>query len=161
MTSIVEITKDNYLHYLDQILEIENLSFISPWSAHAFKSELNNPASSLWALIVNNEVLSGYICFWVFDSEIQLLNIAVHTDKRGQGFGRLLMDSIIETSVSKGIQSIWLEVRPSNGSAKNLYIKLGFEEIGRRKHYYRDTGEDAIVMALALPQKGHYHQVSN
>ncbi|MFC1824799.1 ribosomal protein S18-alanine N-acetyltransferase [Thermodesulfobacteriota bacterium] len=160
MTSIVEITKDNYLHYLDQILEIENLSFISPWSPHAFKSELNNPASSLWVLIVN-EVLSGYSCFWVFDSEIQLLNIAVHADKRGQGFGRLLMNSIIDTGVSKGIQSIWLEVRPSNRSAKNLYFQLGFEEIGRRKHYYRDTGEDAIVMALSLPQKGHYHLVSN
>ena len=160
MTSIVEVTKDNYSRYLDQILEIENRSFISPWSAHAFKSELSNPVSFLWALMAD-EVLSGYICFWVFDSEIQLVNIAVHTDKRGQGFGRLLMDSIIETGVSKGIKSIWLEVRPSNGSAMSLYDKLGFEEIGRRKRYYSDTGEDAIVMALALPLKGHFQLVSN
>jgi [ribosomal protein S18]-alanine N-acetyltransferase len=160
MTSIVEITLKNYYRYLDQILEIEKLSFISPWSRDSFQSEIKNPASFLWALIVN-EAVSGYVCFWVFDSEIQLVNIAVNLNQRGQGLGRFLLEKIIEAGISKDVRSIWLEVRPSNLAAKGLYQKLGFEEMGRRPRYYRDTGEDAIVMSLKLARKKGYPLASN
>jgi ribosomal-protein-alanine N-acetyltransferase len=160
MLSLVDITAETYKHYLDQIIEIENVSFPSPWSMKAFKAEIQNPSACLWALI-EDEVLSGYICFWMFDSEIQLINIAIHPEKRQQGFGEYLLTKMIEDCISKAKHYIWLEVRPSNAAAKRLYQKMGFVEVGRRKRYYTDTNEDAIVMSLALSQRRSLRSVSN
>jgi ribosomal-protein-alanine N-acetyltransferase len=160
MRSLVDITTEIYKPYLEQILEIENVSFPSPWSMKAFKAEIQNPSACLWALI-EDKVLSGYICFWMFDSEIQLINIAIHPEKRQQGLGEYLLTKMIEDCISKAKHYIWLEVRPSNAAAKRLYQKMGFEEVGRRKKYYMDTNEDAIVMSLPLSQRGSLRSVSN
>ncbi len=160
MTSVQDITHDNYHIHLDPILEIENSSFPSPWSQRAFIQEIENPVSHLWALLADDRLV-GYICFWMFDREIQLINIAVHPQERGKGMGHLLMTKMIETGFSKGSQYIWLEVRISNLSAKRLYHRLGFEEIGRRRGYYRETKEDAIVMVLSLQQKEGVRRMSN
>jgi ribosomal-protein-alanine N-acetyltransferase len=160
MTSIRDITGNNYLVYLESILQIENLSFLSPWSPQAFQGEIKNPFSRLWALMVD-DVLTGYICFWVFDREIQLVNIAVHPLRRGKGLGCLLLTKMIEKGISGGKESIWLEVRPSNLAARRLYHKLGFEAVDRRPRYYSDTNEDAIVMMLALPAEIGYRLASN
>ncbi len=160
MLSLVDITTETYKPYLEQIHEIENVSFPSPWSMKAFKAEIQNPSACLWALI-EDEVLSGYICFWMFDSEIQLINIAIHPEKRQQGLGEYLLTKMIEDCISKGKHYIWLEVRPSNAAAKRLYQKMGFEEVGRRKKYYMDTNEDALVMSLLLWQRGSLRSVSN
>ena len=159
MTSLIDITVENCLNYLDPIIEIENQSFPSPWSIRAFREEIKNPSAYLWALAVK-EFLSGYICFRMVAHEIQLTNIAVHPKKRGKGIAHHLLTKTIETGINKGAQSIWLEVRPSNFAAKRLYQKLGFEEAGRRPRYYRDTNEDAIVMALALSEMQSYHVAS-
>ena len=160
MTSIEDITPENYHIHLDSILEIENRSFPAPWSQRAFIQEIENPISHIWALLADNQLV-GYICFWLFDREIQLINIAVHPDETGKGLGHHLMIRMIETGLSKGSQYIWLEVRPSNLPAKRLYHRLGFEEIGRRRGYYRETKEDAIVMVLPLQQKESVRRMSN
>jgi ribosomal-protein-alanine N-acetyltransferase len=160
MLSLVEITTETYKPYLEQILEIENVSFPSPWSRKAFKAEIQNPSACLWALI-EDEVLAGYICFWKFDSESQLINIAIHPEKRQRGLGEYLLTKMIEDCISKAEHYIWLEVRPSNAAAQRLYRKMGFEEVGRRKRYYTDTNEDAIVMSLPLSQRGSLRSVSN
>ena len=112
MTSLVTITKENFQPFLHQILEIEELSFPSPWSVRDLRSEIENPISHLWAVIMG-KVTSGYICFWMFDSEIQLMNVAVHPHDRGKGLGHYLLKEMIETGISKGMRQIWLEVRPS------------------------------------------------
>ena len=160
MTDLIDIATENYQPYLEDILKIENLSFKSPWSINAFKTEIKNPIAHLWALIVD-DILIGYICFWMFDSEIQLINLAVHPDKRGQGHGHYLVTKMIDASISKGMQYVWLEVRPSNSAAKRLYQKLGFEEVGCRKRYYHDTNEDAMVMSLPLSQSEGLRSISN
>ena len=160
MISFVDITTKNYQNYMKQILEIENLSFPSPWSLKVFQEEIKNSFSHFRVLTVD-EVLSGYICFWMFDSEIQLINIAVHPDRRGKGLGYYLLEKMIKEGISKGIQSIWLEVRTSNLAAQSLYQKLGFEEVCRRARYYGDTNEDAIVMSRAFMQKGRYNIAVN
>jgi ribosomal-protein-alanine N-acetyltransferase len=157
---LVKIGTENCQTYLGQIIEIEKLSFQSPWSINAFQSELKNPVSNLWALTSDN-ILLGYVCFWMFDSEIQIINIAVHPHKRGQRLGYHLLTAIIETSISHGMRNIWLEVRPSNLAAMRLYRKFGFQEVGRRPRYYTDTNEDAILMALELSQKESRHMASN
>ncbi|MDY7038887.1 MAG: ribosomal protein S18-alanine N-acetyltransferase [Thermodesulfobacteriota bacterium] len=160
MIAIIDITIKNEYIYLESILEIENLSFPSPWSLQLFKEEINNPITSLWALMTD-EALSGYICFWMFDSDIQLINIAIHPNRRGQGLGHYLITEMIESVSSKGINSIWLDVRPSNLAARKLYKKVGFEEISRKARYYKDTAEDAITMTLTLSHKGDYPLSSN
>lgn len=160
MSALVVVTRDNYHSFLDQLFEIEKLSFPSPWSLNALKSEIENPMSHLWALEVG-DALSGYICFWMFDTEIQLINLAVHPRDRGKGRGHYLLKKMIETAVSKNMQYIWLEVRPSNLAAIRLYQRLGFEEGYRRARYYPDTHEDAIVMGLNLLKKGPYALISN
>lgn len=160
MTLLIDITQGNCESYLDAIMEIERLSFPTPWSRNAFVQELKNPVSHLQALLEEGS-LSGYMCCWMFDSEIQLINVAVHPEKRGKGLGRLLMGKMIDTGVANGMHQIWLEVRTSNLPARKLYDKLGFSTVGRRPLYYRDTHEDAIVMSLSLSERPAYRKVSN
>ena len=160
MTSLINITAENSRNYLEHIFEIELLSFPSHWSLNAFQQEIKKPISHLWGLTVN-DVISGYICFWMFDSEIQLINLAVHPKMRGKHLGYYLLAKMIKTGISKGMQYIWLEVRISNMAAIRLYEKLGFQEVGRRSRYYRDTNEDAIVMSLTLSEKESYRMASN
>jgi [ribosomal protein S18]-alanine N-acetyltransferase len=155
MSCLVKIGLDNFHDYRNQILEIENLSFQTPWTISSFSAELDKRVSQLWALTAEKTLL-GYICFWMFDDEIQLVNIAVHPQKRGNGLGQQLLSNLIEMSSSKGIRNIWLEVRPSNFIARSLYQKMGFLEIGRRPKYYSDSNEDAIIMNLEVLHKKQY-----
>jgi ribosomal-protein-alanine N-acetyltransferase len=149
MSRIIQITKDNFELYQGDILVIENDSFLTPWSLNAFRDELKNPVSSLW-ITADDKTASGYICFWLFHGEIHLMNVAVHRDKRRRGLGGRLLRHMIATGVGNGVEKIWLEVRPSNVIAQAIYQKLGFREIARRANYYRDSHEDAIVMARFL-----------
>jgi ribosomal-protein-alanine N-acetyltransferase len=160
MTNLVPVTPENQDSLLNGILEIETLSFSSPWSSGAFMQEINNPISHLWTLLANGS-LAGYICFWMFDTEIELINIAIHPLWRGTGCGKRLIEKMIETGVSKGIHQIWLEVRVSNETAQRLYYGLGFEAVGRRRRYYTDTREDAIIMTLHLPGNERHRRISN
>ena len=150
MTAWLRMTTENLDRHLDRILEIETLSFTSPWSREAFRGEVKNPASHLWVLFLGDEV-QGYICYWLVDGEMQLATIAVHPRIRSRGTGSALLERMIEAGLSEGAESIWLEVRESNKTARSLYEKAGFEPAGRRRKYYSDTEEDAIVMSLMLP----------
>jgi [ribosomal protein S18]-alanine N-acetyltransferase len=152
MPELIEIGPENFPIYADRIIEIENASFLSPWSKSAFRAETEKRISHLWVLS-SDEAVDGYICFWIVGNEIQILNLAVHPEKRHEGSGRLLLTRMIEKGISEGIKNAWLEVRPSNASARNLYKKLGFCEAGIRPNYYPETKEDAILMSLELPEK--------
>lgn len=160
MNSMVRVTQANAESYLDGIMEIEKASFLSPWSRNAFVQELKNPVSHLWILL-GQEKVEGYVCFWMFDSEIQLINVAVRPEKRGKGFGNHLLRDMIRTAMANGMRQVWLEVRMSNSPARRLYEKLGFVTVGRRPRYYRDTNEDAIVMSLGLSEREEDRRVSN
>ena len=149
MTTLLRMTRENIECHVDRIHEIETLSFASPWSMNAFREEVKNPVSHLWAMFLNDELL-GYICFWLVDREMQLATIAVHPRFRNHGAGNALLTRMIETGLSERAESIWLEVRESNRTARNLYEKLGFAPVGKRRRYYSDNDEDALVMSLAL-----------
>ena len=150
MIALVSLTRDNFQPYLDGILEIERSSFPSPWSRQAFLQEIENPVSHLWALNEEGAVV-GYICFWLFDNVIEILDIAIHPTKRRQGNAYRLLTAVIEKGISHGADQIWLEARVSNLPARDLYKKFGFKEVGLRSRYYGDTNEDAVTMTLALP----------
>jgi len=149
MTSLVQVTVENHEFYLDRILEIENLSFSAPWSPNGFLQEFENPVSQLWALM-SDKVLLGYFCFWAVREELQLFDLAVHPTYRSRGHGSYLLTKMIDLALSRGISRIWLEVRVSGRAARRLYEKFSFVESGRRKNYYTDPAEDALVMSLGL-----------
>jgi len=153
MPDLLEIGPDNFPVYAEQILEIERASFPSPWSLNAFRAETEKSISHLWVLSSDGRV-SGYICFWILESEIQLINIAVHPERRRSHLGQFLLERMIQEGVSKGVRKIWLEVRRSNSAARNLYSRIGFTEIGIRPKYYSETNEDAVMMSLELPATG-------
>lgn len=153
MKTLVDITPDNLRRLKKALLAIENASFPSPWSLQAFREEARRPMSFLWGLIEDGSLV-GYACFWLLVREIHLMNIAVHPERRGRGLGSYLLSRIMEEGRTRRVETVWLEVRPSNRNAIRLYRKLGFKEIHRRPRYYTDTHEDAIVMSLRLPCGG-------
>ncbi len=152
MTYSLKKAWPDFLSFKDQILEIENSSFPVPWSAKAFEEEINNSISNLWAIILEKRLLA-YICFWMFDKEIHILNFAVHAQNRNMGLGKNLLRNVIEAGAADGIENLWLEVRPSNIPALSIYKKFGFIEAGHRKAYYSDNREDAVIMVLNLAGK--------
>ncbi|MCQ2559334.1 MAG: ribosomal protein S18-alanine N-acetyltransferase [Clostridia bacterium] len=132
---------------LRAVWEIEKLSFALPCSLEALDYELNqNQFAHYLVMELQNEVIA-YGGLWLILDEAHVINIAVKPDFRGQGWGRKLLEKMLELSQSSGAAIIWLEVRPSNQPARQLYSSLGFKPVGLRAKYYTDNGENAIVMA--------------
>jgi len=149
MKSLLEVTGEDFPTFQQDILDIERISFPYPWDSNSFSSEIGRSISHLWVSLID-EVLEGYICFWIFADEIHLMNVAVHPEWRGKGLGEGLLYKMIEVGISKGAKTAWLEVRPSNRVARSLYEKAGFREVGFRHGYYKETNEGAIIMSLPL-----------
>jgi [ribosomal protein S18]-alanine N-acetyltransferase len=88
----------------------------------------------------------GYAGIWVMTDEAHITTIASHPDVRGQGVGELLLVALIHRAIEIGARWMTLEVRATNSVAQNLYRKYTFKEMGVRRRYYSDNGEDALVM---------------
>jgi ribosomal-protein-alanine N-acetyltransferase len=141
---------------LSWVLEIERSSFLTPWSEASFRHELlDNPYSQLFAMKGTRVPgVVAYACVWIVDQELRINNIGVHPRLRLKGIGTRLVRFLLEYAARQGCVVVTLEVRPSNESAIRLYEKVGFRTIGRRRNYYLDTREDAVVMALAIGGRG-------
>jgi len=139
------------------VMAIETESFSSPWPAGAFREEIRNGvARCLVARHIPGGGVDGYICYWVLGEELLINNVAVRPGSRGQGLGRRLLRHALREGRTSGCRFAYLEVRPSNEPAIRLYEKHGFVTIMRRKGYYSDTKEDALVMRATLkgPEMG-------
>lgn len=135
---------------LTDVLVIERASFSMPWSRGAFLYEIEqNRVARCWVARESGRIV-GYICLWEVADELHITNVAVHPSARRRGYGRALLDSIFERARAAGARMVLLEVRPSNVEALALYESLGFRVVGRRRGYYYDTGEDALVMEAAM-----------
>jgi [ribosomal protein S18]-alanine N-acetyltransferase len=88
----------------------------------------------------------GYAGIWVMTDEAHVTTIASHPEMRGRGIGELLLVALIHRALEIGARWMTLEVRASNAVAQNLYRKYTFKEMGVRRRYYSDNGEDALVM---------------
>ncbi|MDI6600968.1 MAG: ribosomal protein S18-alanine N-acetyltransferase [Thermoanaerobacteraceae bacterium] len=139
---IVPMTKE----HVDSVIEIEELSFSIPWAKEAFEMEVTMNKCATYIVAMIDDVVTGYGGFWAILDEAHITNIAVHPDYRGIGVGNALLEGLIEAARKRGATSMTLEVRASNEIAQNLYRKYGFKAYGRRKGYYQDNGEDAIIM---------------
>ena len=131
--------------HVAQIAQLEKICFSDPWSERSVASELENKLSC-WLVAMEGEQVAGYIGSQTVCGETDMMNVAVHPDHRRKGIAEKLILALIEEL--KGMEShcLTLEVRASNAPAIALYEKLGFQEIGRRKNYYRNPREDALIL---------------
>ncbi|MBM7866133.1 ribosomal protein S18-alanine N-acetyltransferase [Heliobacterium gestii] len=157
---------------VDEVLAIEQVSFPTPWSRSAFVTELTESRlSHYWVCIEagegearsaffaaqseQEEQVIGYAGVWIILDEVHITTIAVHPERRGEGLGEAMLHHLFFETAQLGGERITLEVRPSNTNALALYRKIGFQDVGCRRGYYTDTGEDAIIMwrELETPKK--------
>ena len=134
---------------IDQVLEIESLCFPIPWSRDSFLSELRNPLAQ-YIVAQEGFFLQGYAGVWMIFDEGHITNVAVHPRARGKRIGELLLTNTMAFVSAQGALSVTLEVRPSNDAALSLYCRMGFKQVGVRKGYYIDNGEDALIMKKKL-----------
>jgi len=173
--------------HLSSVMAIENVAFALPWPESAYYHEITqndlahyyvlchlrspSPDStattgswqrlmrSIWlrANPVAEQVL-GYGGFWMMVDEAHISTLAVRPDVRGRGMGELLLLELMREARSLGATAATLEVRVSNRVAQSLYAKYGFEVVGRRKGYYQDNQEDALIMTTPMFTFGDYWQ---
>lgn len=130
------------------VVELDRQSFSLPWPERSFRFELtDNTASRCWVVELDGRIV-GMIVAWLLVDEVHIATIAIHADCRRQGIARKLLKHALCYMKSEGAVSSQLEVRESNLAAREMYRKLGYDEVGRRKRYYKDNDEDAILMTL-------------
>jgi len=136
---------------LDEVLAIERASFSMPWSRGAFLYEMQqNRVARCWVGRDEAARVVGYLCLWEVADEVHITNVAVRPELRRQGIARSLLRTVLDDARSRRFKVVVLEVRPSNQHAVSLYESFGFRVVGRRRGYYYDTGEDALVMEVGL-----------
>jgi ribosomal-protein-alanine N-acetyltransferase len=155
--ALVDVTAAYTLRRMAQrdlaaILEIERVSFPSPWSLAGFEREL----ATAWAMPTvaledgpGGERVVGYACAWYVADEVQLLNVAVHPERRRRGIGEALVRRVQADAATHGARAIVLEVRVANLPARRLYARLGFRTTGVRRGYY-GLGQDGMLMEWRL-----------
>ena len=128
---------------LPQVIALERRAFPTPWSLAMFVLELSKPAGVCIAATESRKIV-GYLICARYDQVWHLMNIAVDVAARRRGIATGLLEEMLERAGSH--QAYTLEVRMSNAPAIALYERFGFRPAGTRPRYYRDTGEDAMIM---------------
>jgi ribosomal-protein-alanine N-acetyltransferase len=133
--------------HIPEILHIEAKTQTAPWSEQAFHNELANPQSYFLVALAEGKV-AGYGGFWRCIDEAHITTVSVNPDLQRQGIARKLMKELLEKAREEGFVCSTLEVRAGNEPAIKLYEMLGYQTTARRKSYYPDNKEDALVMWL-------------
>ena len=134
---------------VSKVYEIERNCFTDSWSKDSLLEYTKGGGHAV--LVAENEGdIIAYGCTLKVLDECEILRIAVKPDYRGKGIGAALLEEMIKEAYEKGARIFYLEVRESNSPAIGLYNKLKFTESGRRKDYYRNPSEDAILMSRAI-----------
>ena len=139
-----------HIRDLPEVLVNERRAYTHPWSEGIFTDCLNN-GHECWVLVSQQRIV-GHGVLSVAAGESHLLNVCVHPDCQGNGFGRQVVEHLLARARAREARSVFLEVRPSNAVACQLYENLGFNEIGIRENYYPAYvgREDALVLAKEL-----------
>lgn len=137
---------------LASVMGVETAAYPHPWDKRIMRDCLRASHYHGWVFELD-DVISGYLFVSVVAGEMHILNICVHPDLQGQGWGRTLLQRAFDLAVTEYRANMcFLEVRPSNLAALSLYQSEGFNEIGQRKNYYPAVRgrEDALVMAKSI-----------
>ena len=145
----VEIRRLTYAD-LPQVVAIERRAFTTPWSLAMFVLELSKPSGVCLAAVVETELV-GYLVCSRYDTVWHVMNVAVDPDRRRRGIATALIEHLFDTADGPGEQYT-LEVRTSNADAIRLYERFGFRAAGRRRGYYHDNREDAVIMWRTVPE---------
>lgn len=139
---------------LDLVVESETLSLKNPWSKRIF-SDCLRAGYECWVLATKDRIVAhGVLSAGV--EEAHVLTLCVHPDFRRQGYGRRMLKHLLDKGYRKNAAVCFLEVRPSNLEARQLYVSMGFVQAGERRQYYpADPGEtqreDALILSCPLP----------
>ncbi len=134
---------------LTDIIRIESQSFPSPWSASMYSMEMLREQSVFLVAEEEGRII-GHLCAWEVVGEAHVLKLAVEPESRYIGVGKALMEVLTDQCMLHGVDEIWLEVREGNDLGRGFYRAIGFHEVGARRGYYSDTGEDAVLMLKEL-----------
>ena len=143
MTVALDIRRLTYAD-LPQVIAIERRAFPTPWSLAMFVLELSKPGGVCLAARRDGSLV-GYLICSRYDTVWHIMNVAVDPDRRREGIGSALLADLLRRIDGRGAR-FTLEVRESNAGAIELYERFGFRAAGRRRRYYQDNGEDAVIM---------------
>jgi ribosomal-protein-alanine N-acetyltransferase len=151
---------------LSQVMPIEQAAFPAPWPVSAYRYELTQNDLSTYLVLLERRPHSSpgwraaarrwvrgplrsvlaYGGLWTILDEAHISTLAVHPEWRGQGLGEMMLSGLLGAAILRGAALVTLEVRVSNATAQNLYHKYAFAQTGRRRRYYHDNNEDALIM---------------
>lgn len=128
------------------VLALEREAFTRGWPATAFVRELQQNKLARYIVLCAESRLLGFAGLWLMVEEAHVVTVGVAPDALRHGYGSLLVHGLLHLAQREGMLVATLEVRESNSAARALYRELGFHEVGKRKRYYSDNGEDAVIM---------------
>ena len=150
MQSLIPCYRTMLVQDLTTVMEIETTAYLHSWSEGNFRDCLS--AGYQMVICDLEQQIIGYGVMSIAAGEAHLLNLCIHPQKQGRGYGRQLLDHLMDIADSKNVGTVFLEVRASNTRACTLYHMAGFNEIGYRSGYYPSGSgrEDAIVFARSV-----------
>jgi len=167
--AIITIQKMSLKH-ISSVVELDRLCFGGLWSAQGYQRELESPNSDMLILVIsqnaedsneevffkssnfqsqityNHQSIIGIGCLWAILEEAHITILGIHPQYQRLSFGQLLLYTLMRSAWERGLERATLEVAASNISALSLYYKFGFQDVGRRRRYYQQTGEDALIL---------------
>lgn len=133
---------------IPEVVEIDRNSFTLPWTERSFKYEvMENSAARCWVTIVDERVASMLV-LWIIVDEAHIATIATHPKFRRRGLAKKMLIHSLVAAREEGAKKALLEVRARHVIAQKIYCDIGFVEVGHRPMYYRDNGEDAVLMTM-------------
>ena len=144
-----------------EVVALDRMCLRGLWKEEAYQREIDSDKSTLIALHLSElngdrDRIIGIGCLWSIVDEAHITLLAVHPDYRGRGLGQLLLFELLKDAIARSLAWATLEVNENNLAAINLYKKYGFQIAGKRRNYYQQTGDDALVLWLKKIQHDEF-----
>ncbi len=146
---------------LTAVYQIYRLSFPTPARKGTYEYEIQKNDLAHNQVLGTGDALIGFSGYWLLADKVHISTTAVQPEWRGKNLGELLLLNMLFLACDRPVNMVTLEVRQSNELAQNLYLKYRFEVVGEHRHYYRDTGEDALIMAMPALDASYYQFLEN
>ncbi|MDY6784296.1 MAG: ribosomal protein S18-alanine N-acetyltransferase [Cyanobacteriota bacterium] len=146
---------------LEAVVALDRLCLGGLWTLQGYQRELESPNSELLCLTTQTgqgEAILGVGCFWAILEEAHITLLLVRPEFQGRGLGQALLLALLKNAVGRQLERATLEVRVSNEAALSLYRKFGFQVAGKRKGYYQESGEDALILWLGGLQREDFRK---